>query len=744
MTAEKDPKNYGAQAAAGVRAGEAAAVNRNGATAVSDQAGGSVPRSQNRDPSTSSGQAPGHPKVAEKSDEVKNAEAKAAARKNDEDPVGKVYDSVLIKRLGHYLKPYWVQAIISSVSVTLKSLSDVAGPYLMKVGIDRYLTGKPVAATAWLVKRLPTDPWDGITRLAELYLLAALSAYLFEFIQTYLMQWVGQKIMFDLRRDIFRHMQRLHVGFFDTHAVGRLVTRLTSDVDAINEMFTGGILAIVDDFFTLTIMGIVMLSINWWLALLAFSVLPLILVVTRLFRNSVRESYRRVRAAIARINSFTQEHISGMSVVQLFNREERAYRDFEDVNRQHMIAFKDTIFAYALYYPAVDLLSVVAVALVIWAGGFSVLNHGVVTIGVLAMFNMYSQRFWRPIQDLSDKYNILQAAMAACERIFKLMDTKAEIVSPENPRLGDGSNRIEFRNVWFTYQKLTAGQVKAVHEIAEAARVDADRSHLAPNFLVLKDVEWILKDVSFTVEPGQTIAIVGHTGAGKTTLTSLMMRFYDVTAGQVLLDGVDVREQDLRALREHFAVVLQDPFLFTGTIAENIRLGNAAITERELTQAAEDVNVLDFIESLSAKFSEPVQERGNSLSTGQKQLINFARALAYNPRILILDEATSSVDTDTELRIRGALERMVQGRTSVLIAHRLSTVQRADAILVMHKGQLREMGSHQELLAMRGLYWKLYELQYKDQENQGTGNREQGTGLATQLSVHGARLPAGN
>ena len=664
------------------------------------------------------------------------------AKKADEDPVGKVYDSVLIRRLGRYVKPYWAQAVISSIAVTMKSLSDVAGPYLVKVGIDRYLTGKPEAATTWLARRLSNDPWHGVTQLAELYLLAALSAYFFEFIQTYLMQWVGQKIMFDLRRDIFRHMQRLHVGFFDTHAVGRLVTRLTSDVDAINEMFTAGILAIVDDFFTLTIMGIVMLTINWWLALLAFSVLPVILIVTRMFRNSVRESYRRVRAAIARINSFTQEHISGMSVVQLFNREKRAYQDFEDVNRQHMIAFKDTIFAYALYYPAVDLLSAVAVALVIWWGGWNVLDHGVVTIGVLAMFNMYSQRFWRPIQDLSDKYNILQAAMAACERIFKLMDTPAEIVSPAKPRLGDGSNRVEFRHVWFTYQKLTAQQQESIAHIATAAKVDGDRSILAHHFLALKDVEWILKDVSFTVEPGHTIAIVGHTGAGKTTLTSLMMRFYDVTAGEVLVDGVDVRELDLTALREHFAVVLQDQFLFTGTIAENIRLGNGAITERDLVQAAEDVNVLDFIESLAHKFDEPVQERGNSLSTGQKQLINFARALAYNPRILILDEATSSVDTDTELRIRGALERMVQGRTSVLIAHRLSTVQRADAILVMHKGQLREMGTHQELLAMRGLYWKLYELQYKDQESQGPGNRDQGSGISRDEGVNVSRLRA--
>jgi ATP-binding cassette subfamily B protein len=450
-----------------------------------------------------------------------------------------------------------------------------------------------------------------------------------------------------------------------------------------------------------------MLTINWRLALIAFAALPLILIVTRLFRDSVRESYRRVRAAIARINSFTQEHISGMAVVQLFNREQRAYSDFEDVNRLHMIAFKDTIFAYALYYPAVELLSAVAIALVIWRGGFGVLN-GAVTIGVLAMFIQYSQRFWRPIQDLSDKYNILQAAMAACERIFKLLDTKPEIVDPARPILGDGSNRIEFRHVWFTYQKLTEDEQAAV--TARSGRPDA--AMLAD----LPGIEWILKDVSFTVEPGQTIAIVGHTGAGKTTLISLMMRFYDVTAGQVLVDGVDLREQDLNTLRRHFAVVLQDPFLFTGTLAENIRLGNDDITESAMRQAASDVNVLDFVEGLPHGFDERVQERGSSLSTGQKQLINFARALAYNPRILILDEATSSVDTDTELRIRGALKRMVEGRTSVLIAHRLSTVQRADTILVMHKGQLREMGSHQQLLAHRGLYWKLYQLQYKDQE----------------------------
>ena len=651
----------------------------------------------------------------------RNSGPQTSARKADEDPVGKVYDSRLMRRLARYVRSYWVQATIASIAVILKSFCDVAGPIFFMVAIDRYLdpgSGGVDASRAlahWLANNsplgliLPQNAIAGITKLALIYQATLITAYLFQFVQVYLMQWTGQKIMFDLRREIFRHMQRMHVGFFDTHPVGRLVTRLTSDVDAVNDMFTDGILAIVNDFFMLTIMAAVMLAIKWWLALLAFAVLPLIFIVTRIFRDHVRESYRRVRAAIARINSFTQEHITGMSVVQLFNREDRAYDDFKVVNEQHMVAFKDTIFAYALYYPAVEILSSVAIALVVWRGGFSVLAQGTVTIGVLAMFIQFSLRFWRPIQDLSDKYNILQAAMAACERIFKLIDTRSEIVSPVHPRQGDGTNRIEFRRVWFTYQKLTPGQQAAVEKAANSQATAAELSKLS-------GIEWILKDVSFTIEPGNTIAIVGHTGAGKTTLTSLMMRFYDVTAGEILLDGVDLRQQDLNALRRHFAVVLQDPFLFTGTIAENIRLGNEQITQSGLVQAARDVNVLDFIESLPSKFDEPVQERGNSLSTGQKQLINFARALAYNPRILILDEATSSVDTDTELRIRGALERLVEGRTSVLIAHRLSTVQRADTILVMHKGQLREMGSHQQLLAQRGLYWKLYQLQYKDQE----------------------------
>jgi ATP-binding cassette subfamily B protein len=396
-----------------------------------------------------------------------------------------------------------------------------------------------------------------------------------------------------------------------------------------------------------------------------------------------------------------------MSVVQLFNREQRSYEEFEDVNRQHMVAFKDAILAYALYYPAIELLSSVAIALVIWLGGNGVLRNAV-TIGVLVAFIQYSQRFFRPIQDLSEKYNILQAAMAASERVFKLLDTPPELQSPADPRACDGTGRIEFRHVWFTYQKLDAQQLTAIEQAEGTEAILA----------ATPEVEWILKDVSFAIEPDQTAAIVGHTGAGKTTIIGLMMRFYEIQRGSVLINGVDVREQDVTKLRRNFGVVLQDPFLFTGTIAENIRLGSAWITDERMKAAADEVNVGDFIRDLPQGFDEPLRERGNSLSTGQKQLINFARALAHDPRILVLDEATSSVDTDTEMRVRSALERMVRGRTSVIIAHRLSTVQQADRILVMHKGVLREIGTHQELLAQRGIYWRLYQLQYKDQEVQ--------------------------
>ncbi len=632
---------------------------------------------------------------------------KPKAAGQEDDVVGKAYDSRLMGRLLTYLRPYKWQAGISLVAILLKSMADVLGPYLTKVAVDRYMTHDATGKPSWLARHLSASPAAGITQIALLYIGALCFSYVLEFAQTYLMQWTGQKIMFDMRSQIFRHLQRMHVAFFDRNPVGRLVTRLTSDVDALNEMFTSGVFAIFEDVFVLLGIVLVMLRMSWWLALIAFAVLPIIVLVTRVFRNSVRDSYRRIRTAIAHINAFTQEHVSGMSVVQLFGREQRAYKDFESVNRTHMEAFKDAILAYALYYPAVELLSSIAIALVIWIGGRGVL-HGAVTLGVLVAFIQYSQRFFRPIQDLSDKYNILQAAMAASERVFKLIDTPAEVTSPTEPSPSPRAGRIEFRDVWFTYERLTPEQTEAI-----------DRA--TPAELEAMPIEWILRGISFAIEPNETAAIVGHTGAGKTTIISLMMRFYDVQRGEVLIDGIDVRSHDLTALRQHFGVVLQDPFLFTGTIADNIRLGTPSISEEDMERAAEEVNVADFIHSLPHGFYEPLRERGAGLSTGQKQLINFARALAHRPRILILDEATSSVDTETEMRVRTALDRMITGRTSVVIAHRLSTVQRADTILVMHKGQLREHGPHQQLLAQHGIYWKLYRLQYRDQEAQSAG-----------------------
>ena len=626
----------------------------------------------------------------------------------DDEVAGKAYDGRLMRRLLTYLRPYKLQTALSAIAIIFKAGSDVLGPYLVKVAVDTYMTDTPAAKLSWLARHLSTKPMTGITQIASLYLGALLVTYILEFLQTYLMQWTGQKIMFDLRSQIFRHLQRMHPAFFDRNPVGKLVTRVTSDVDALNEMFTSGVLAIFEDVFVLAFIVIIMLRMNWALALLTISVIPAILYVTRIFRKHVRDSYRRQRAATARINSFTQEYVSGMSVVQLFNRERRAFKDFSSVNAENKRAWSDAIFAYALYYPIVEFLSSTAIALVIWRGGGSVLR-GTVTLGVLIAFMQYAQRFFRPIQDLSEKYNILQAAMAASERVFKLLDSEPEIVSPAHPVAGDGSGRVEFHNVWFTYQSL---------DDAQLARLSTATDEELNGFA---DIEWILRGVNFTIDPDETAAIVGHTGAGKTTITGLMMRFYDIQRGSILVDGVDVREQDLNHLRRRFGVVLQDPFLFTGTIADNIRLGSKWITDERLERAADEVNVGDFIRSLPQKFAEPVRERGATLSTGQKQLISFARALAHDPGILILDEATSSVDTDTELRVRLALSRMITGRTSVLIAHRLSTIQRADTILVMHKGQLRERGTHQELLAQRGLYWKLYQLQYKDQEL-GTGS----------------------
>lgn len=630
---------------------------------------------------------------------------------HEEDVLGKAYDSRLMKRLLRYLRPYTWQVTVALGAIVLKATADVLGPYLTKIAIDKYLARTPGATSAFW-KWLSPEPLVGIAQIAGLYVGLLVLGFFLDFLQTYFMQWTGQKVMFDLRSQIFRHLQRMHIGFYDKNPVGRLVTRVTSDVDALNDMFTSGVVSIFEDIFVLIGILAIMLRMNWRLALITFAVLPFISIATKIFRDKVRDSYRRIRVAIARINSYLQEHISGMVVLQLFNREERAYQKFSEVNAVHMDAFKDAIMAHAVYYPVVEVLSSIAIACVIWFGGSGVIR-GITTIGVLVAFMQYAQRFFRPIQDLSEKYNILQSAMASSERIFKLIDTPVDIVSPDATRTPDGPGRIRFEHVWFAYRE---GDASARTVAAESLVPTPAASMGAMATPTTDGPDWVLRDVSFTIEPGETVAIVGHTGAGKTTIISLLMRFYDVQKGAITIDDVDIREMDLSDLRWRFGVVLQDPFLFTGTVESNIRLGTAGIEDEDIAKAAEDVNLADFIRTLPRGFKEEVRERGSTLSTGQKQLISFARALAHEPKILVLDEATSSVDTETEFRVRDALARMVEGRTSIIIAHRLSTVQRADKIIVMHKGQVREMGTHQQLLAERGIYYKLYQLQYKDQE----------------------------
>jgi len=623
---------------------------------------------------------------------------------HEEEVLGKAYDSRLMKRLLTYLAPYRLQVTVALIAIILKAGADVLGPYLTKVAIDKYLANR-TEAHSLLDRFLSNQPMVGIAQIAAMYLGLLLLSFLFEFTQTYIMQWTGQKVMFDLRAQIFRHLQRLHVAFYDRNPVGRLVTRVTTDVDALNEMFTAGVVSIFEDIFVLAGIVVIMLNMSWRLALITFAVLPIIFFATSLFRKAVRESYRRIRIAIARINAYLQEHVTGIVVLQLFNREKKSYEQFAKINRTHMDAYKDAILAHAIYYPVVEILAAIAIASVIWFGGNQVIRN-TVSLGVLVAFMQYAQRFFRPIQDLSEKYNILQSAMASSERIFKLLDTPAEIVTPPTPRVPDGPGRIEFDHVWFAYRTLAQAAEEAARKGEKLARTTTEDGY-----------DWVLRDVSFTIDPGDTAAFVGHTGAGKTTVISLLLRFYDVQRGAIRIDGVDLRDMDLADLRRRYGVVLQDPFLFSGTMADNIRLGSRWIADSSIEDAAEQVNVADFIRSLPGGFSQEVKERGSTLSTGQKQLISFARALAHNPKILILDEATSSVDTETEFRVRDALTRMVAGRTSIMIAHRLSTVQRANKIIVMHKGKVREIGTHQQLLANRGIYWKLYQLQYKDQES---------------------------
>jgi ATP-binding cassette subfamily B multidrug efflux pump len=605
---------------------------------------------------------------------------------HDDEILGKAYDARLMRRLLQYLRPYWRQVLIALAAIVAGGTASLAQPYLIKVAIDRFVAARRL---------------DGLDRLALVFLLVLVVAFASEYVQTWTMQLTGQKIMFDLRMAIYGHLQRLDLKFYDRNPVGRLMTRVTSDVDVLNDLFTSGVVTVFGDVFALVgIMGM-MLGMNWRLALVAFAVLPLVLVVTQWFRRNVRESYRVVRGWIARINAFLQENITGMVTVQLFRREGLNYARFDEIDRKHRDANIESIFYYAVFYPAIEAIAALAAALIIWYGGGSVIG-GTLTLGGLVAFLQYVQRFFRPISDMSEKFNILQSAMASSERIFKLLDEGVAVEPPRHPvrRPPGAAGHIVFDHVWFTYDE------------SPAVRDHRGRAPGVEESLGAPGLNYVLRDVSFEVRPGQRVGIVGATGSGKTTLVNLLLRFYDVQRGRITVDGVDIRDMDLGELRGLFSLVLQDVHLFSGTIADNIRLGEPSIDDERVRRAAEAVHADGFITRMPAGYASPVAERGSTLSVGQKQLLSFARALAFDPRVLVLDEATSSVDTETELVIRDALGVLMAGRTTIAVAHRLSTIQDMDQILVLHKGQLREQGTHQALLAQRGIYFKLFELQY--------------------------------
>ncbi len=586
---------------------------------------------------------------------------------HEEQALGKVYDGRLMRRLLAYLAPYKMRVVMSFVLVLAASALKLVGPILTKIVIDDYIA---------------VGNLSGLNTIAAIYILALVLQFVVSYFQIYIMNMAGQRVLADMRGEIFSHLQKLQSSFFDRNPVGRLVTRVTTDVDALNELFTSGVVTIFGDIFMLLgIMG-VLVYLDWKLALVTFAVLPALFVVTMIFKRRIRVVYRKVRTRVAMLNAFIQENIVGMQVVQLFGQEERKFGQYSELNRQHTEANIESILHYSIFYPVVEVLSAVAIGLIVWYGGGQLLL-GTLTLGGFVAFIQYSEKFFRPISDLSEKFNILQGAMASSERIFTLLDTEVEIKTPAHivaPGHDDGS--IRFDTVSFAYE----GE------------------------------DWVLRDVDLTVRPGETVAIVGHTGAGKSTVTSLLMRLYDVQKGQVVVGGVDVRDWDLKKLRRQFGMVLQDVHLFSGTIASNIRLGDQTISNEAIAEAARIVNLDEWVATLPRGLDEEVAERGASMSVGQKQLVSFARALVHDPKILILDEATSNVDTHTEVLVREALERLLENRTSIVIAHRLSTIQRADRIVVLHKGRVREVGTHQELLAERGIYYKLYQLQYKDQE----------------------------
>jgi len=590
---------------------------------------------------------------------------------HEEESIGRVYDHRLMRRLLRYLRPYWKSVTAGIILLLAASGTTLLGPHLIKVTVDKYVA---------------VGDYRGLYIMVGIYFMVVLLGFFFRYFQTFIVYMTGQKAMYDMRKAIFSHFQRLSLNFYDKNPVGRLITRLTNDIDTLNELFTSGVVTVFGDIFM--IVGIVgfLIYYNVKLALVTFSVLPILFFAAILFKTKTRKSFREIRLWLARINSFLQEHITGMKIDQIFNYEAQSFRKFDSLNRKHLDAFLKTIFYYSIFYPIVEVVGALAVSLIVWYGGIRVFE-GELTDGEMIAYIMFVHRFYRPIQDLSEKYNILQSAMAASERVFKLLDTHQFITeNPQPIRTSRLLGHIEFRNVWFAYT----------------------------------DEEYVLRDICFEVKPGESTALVGATGAGKTTISNLLMRFYEFQKGHILIDTIDIHNIPLSDLRRNMGLVLQDVFLFSDTIEENIRLWNSDIPLEKVRHAGVDVNADKFISRLTRDYRSEVKERGATFSAGQKQLLAFARALAYNPRILILDEATSNIDTETEIIIQNAVRKLMEGRTSLIIAHRLSTIQHVDKIIVLHKGRIREIGTHQELLANRGIYYKLYQLQYKDQEVQFT------------------------
>jgi len=597
----------------------------------------------------------------------------AAKQAHEEEAIGKTYDFRVARRLLRYLKPYWHIAAIALVLTVVVNILASIQPRFTQMAVDDYITPKNT---------------DGIWLFALAFFGLFLFRFVFSYLQEILLNNVGQRVMFDLRTQIYTKLQEQEVAYYDKNPVGRVITRITSDVDALNELFTSGVIDVLGDLVIIFAIVAQMFWLDWKLALVSLITVPLLFTATNWFRKHAREGFDKVRTRTAKLNAFLQEHISGAQTVQLFNAEAKAQKNFNEINDDYRNANIETIYYYSIFYPMVDFIGTIGVAIVIWFGGYQFLTEtsalkSALTIGIVIAFVQYSQNLFQPIRDLSDKFNILQAAIVASHRIFQLLDLPVAVKSPEQPKKkGKVVGQIEFQNVWFAY----------------------------------KDDNWVMKDVSFTINPGESVALVGHTGSGKTTVTNLLMRFYDVQKGRILLDGVDVRDWDLHDLRENFAVVLQDVFLFSGAIEDNIRLGNKNISDEKIHWAAEEVHAAEFIEKLDEGYKAEVKERGAGLSVGQKQLISFARALAFEPTILILDEATSSIDTETEQLIQQAVDRVMLDRTSLVIAHRLSTIQKCDRIMVFHHGELREKGTHQELLNLHGLYWRLYQLQYVEEK----------------------------